>query len=187
MGIKQSKDIIEFDGEGNDHDVEAKNFKVNNKDKDDAFALNPIDFFLLSMDYHILNQCPDKKIEPFSFDGQYVAAKVVKVYDGDTIHVVFRPKGLNEWVRFRCRMIGYNSPEVRGPERENGGLAARDYLNSLIMGKNVVVRLFDFDKYGRPLADVYLPKTDVLNPKKNQYIHINDIMVKNGHGKIYMP
>lgn len=83
-------------------------------------------------------------------------AKVVKVYDGDTITV---DVDLGFGVSFRkmtVRLYGINAPEVRGPERQKG-LEARDWLRDRILGKEVRIRTVQDrkGKYGRYLAFVY--------------------------------
>jgi len=53
----------------------------------------------------------DNNTEMFSLEGQYKLCKVVDVYDGDTIKVVFDLNG--SLYRWTIRMIGYDSPEMR--------------------------------------------------------------------------
>ena len=53
----------------------------------------------------------DNNTEMFSLEGQYKLCKVVDVYDGDTIKVVFDLNG--SLYRWTIRMIGYDSPEMK--------------------------------------------------------------------------
>lgn len=88
-------------------------------------------------------------------------AKVVDVYDGDTITVDI-DLGLGIWLRGeKLRIYGISAPEVRGVERPKG-LASRNYLRTLILGKAVKVRTLKDakGKYGRYLATVLLPSTE---------------------------
>ena len=59
----------------------------------------------------------------FSFDGKKITAKVVDIYDGDTITVVFRDGG--RLIKHRVRLIGYDSPEMKPllshPNRQTDG------------------------------------------------------------------
>lgn len=85
----------------------------------------------------------------------YYWAKVVDVYDGDTITVEidlgFTSKRLE-----KLRLAGINAPELKKEERE-AGLKSRDILRKWILDKKVVV-LTEKDKtgkYGRYIATVY--------------------------------
>lgn len=73
---------------------------------------------------------------------------VLSVYDGDTI-TVQDPQGKIAKVRFS--MI--DAPEVK--PKQAGGIAARDFLRKLILGKQVELGFVTTDKYGRSVADVY--------------------------------
>jgi len=90
-------------------------------------------------------------------------AKVVDVYDGDTVRVdIDLGFGLhmkNQKVRF----MGLDTPEVRGEERPEG-LVARDFVRDMILGKPVMLRTFKDakGKYGRWLAEVYYRKEGVV-------------------------
>ena len=82
---------------------------------------------------------------------------VVKVVDGDTIHV--RTGDRVEKVRY----IGMNTPEVHHPTRgeEPGGRAASDVNRQLVAGRHVRLELDvqDRDRYGRLLAYVWVGET----------------------------
>ena len=58
----------------------------------------------------------DDTIQLFSLDKQIHSAKIVRVYDGDTCFAVFKLH--NEFVKFKIRMEGYDSPEMK-PSLEN--------------------------------------------------------------------
>ena len=117
-----------------------------------------------------------ENLEVFSYEGLEISAKVVKVYDGDTITVVFYDNG---YKKFNMRMMGYDAPEIKPLKNiENRDLhilaatAARDYLARLILGKVVKIRLQKFEKYGRLLGEVIYHvninnlMTDVIKCKK---------------------
>jgi micrococcal nuclease len=112
----------------------------------------------------------------------YYRAKVVGVYDGDTITVDI-DLGLHAWIRDeKVRLARINAPEVRGAERGKG-LAARDFLSALILGRDIIIETLQDreEKYGRYLGEVWL-KSDV-----GTYGNINDLLVQNGHAiyKVY--
>ena len=84
---------------------------------------------------------------------------VVKVVDGDTIHV-----RISEGVE-KVRYIGVNAPELHHPRRgeEPGGREARDVNRQLVAGRRVRLEL-DVqarDRYGRLLAYVWVGDTMV--------------------------
>ncbi len=103
-------------------------------------------------------------------------AKVIGVYDGDTMTVDI-DLGLHIWARDeKVRLARINAPELRGAEKEKG-LAARDFLISKVMDKHIIIETIKDreEKYGRYLAEIWL-KDD-----SGQFQNINDLMVQNGH------
>jgi micrococcal nuclease len=84
-------------------------------------------------------------------------ALVVRVVDGDTIHV--RVDGQLEKVRY----IGVNTPEVHHPSKgeEPGGREAHAVNRRLVEGKRVRLELDvqSRDRYGRLLAYVWIGDT----------------------------
>jgi endonuclease YncB( thermonuclease family) len=103
--------------------------------------------------------------------------KVIKVYDGDTITIAAKlPNTLGPIYRFSVRLLGIDSPEIKGKTFKEKELAviSRDILSQLIMGKIVYLRNVSMEKYGRILADVYLGD-----------LHVNDWMLKNGYAIPY--
>ena len=85
----------------------------------------------------------------FSLEGQTMIAKVVKVYDADTIHIVLPL--FNKLMKFKTRFIGIDSAEIRSknPDEKIHAKKARDILKSKIHDKLVRVECGEFDKYGR--------------------------------------
>ena len=121
-------------------------------------------------------------------DPKYQYAAIVKrVYDGDTIYVDW-DMGDGIWqIDEPVRMYGIQAPEVRGAQKWFGGYKSRDYLKSIILGKEVTMITFRMTKgtyykvhdkhgkYGRILGVIYL-----------KGININNHMVENGYAKEYM-
>ncbi len=118
-------------------------------------------------------------------------AKVLKVYDGDTIWVsLILYKKL---FKFNCRMIGYDSPEMKpllsNPNRNQEIIAAKsakDYLANLILNKIVDIQFGDFDKYGRALCSIYIPDPDSKKIICRNNICVNTLMIRKGHGYPYL-
>ncbi|EGK8084204.1 thermonuclease family protein [Campylobacter lari] len=96
--------------------------------------------------------------------GSYINAKVSRVVDGDTIEAKFEDEKL------KIRLFGIDAPE----SDQAYGKMATQFLNAIVLNKEVVLNVKDEDKYGRILAIVYLNDKD-----------INQIMVKNGFAWAY--
>ena len=92
-------------------------------------------------------------------DSKYVyECKLKSVYDGDTIRVDIS-LGLGAWLKNQpLRLLGIDTPELRGEEREEG-LEARDYVRQLLSDPQVktIIRTHKdkTGKFGRYLAEVW--------------------------------
>ena len=89
-------------------------------------------------------------------------AKVVNIVDGDTFDVDIK-LGYGVVYKDRLRLKGVDAYETtlrKGttPQEKTKGLQAKEYLNTVMLGRNVFVRSFKNKKgkYGRYIADVYL-------------------------------
>ena len=129
----------------------------------------------------------------FTFKNMTCKCKVLDIYDADTITVAFYLDNFN-YTKISVRLLGIDTPELRGSEKELGIKArnhlikiltdviidkdySRNEIRDLIFNKNnnIVDILFDdFDKYGRPLGTIY----------KNN-ININEILIIEGYAKKY--
>ncbi len=89
-------------------------------------------------------------------------AEVRSVYDGDTIRADINLGFGVVLENQKLRLLGINTPEIRGDSREHG-LMARDALRDKIEGMTVTVRTHKDSqgKYGRWLAVVYLGEENV--------------------------
>jgi endonuclease YncB( thermonuclease family) len=117
-----------------------------------------------------------------SLNGQEFDAKVVYVYDGDTIHVVFRT--FNNYYRWNCRIFGVDTPELRTKDEKEKkkGYMVRDKVKENFFEKIVKIKCYDFDKYGRLLIDVYLPKNI---PDKKDTTLLSEWLIANGYAYAY--
>jgi endonuclease YncB( thermonuclease family) len=115
-------------------------------------------------------------VEKFTLEGTSMYGKMVHIYDGDTVHIVFSIN--NKLTKFICRLAHIDTPEMSSKiavEKENA-IKARNYLFEkmtnikitdnniskkeldILCGKSVKlvwVKCFEFDKYGRLLVELY--------------------------------
>ncbi len=113
----------------------------------------------------------------FSYTPYRYAAKVVSVYDADTITADV-DLGFHTRTRMKLRLARINAWEVRGPEREKG-LVARDFLREwLPSGKEGFLKTIRdrTGKYGRYLAEIYADNGETIE-------NVNDVLVVEGHAK----
>lgn len=111
--------------------------------------------------------------------------KVIKVYDGDTITIASRlPYSESPLYRFHVRINGIDSPEIKGKSEHEKELAkkSRDALQLLILGKYVMIKRLETEKYGRILADVYLGELNI-----GDWMLQNNYAVKYNGGKKERP
>lgn len=111
----------------------------------------------------------------FTLNGIKNYARVTEVYDGDTITIVMNVNG--SFLKFKCRMMGIDTCEIRSKNPKNKELAvkARNRLIQLVTDKQVDeaskkkdvssfleedvyliwVHCLEFDKYGRALIHCF--------------------------------
>lgn len=121
---------------------------------------------------------PDS-VDLFSLKGKVYPCRIVSVYDGDTCTALFKMK--THFVKFKVRMLGYDSPEMKPrlnlPNRDQikrEAEAAKQALISKTKDRYVKIECGDWDKYGRLLGTLYTKKTN-----------INEWMINGGYGYPY--
>ena len=140
----------------------------------------------------------------FTLNGQIHQAKCVKCYDADTIHVVIALHGV--YTRFRCRLKGVDTAELRSKNSEEKAhaKAARDYVKSIILDKVITIHCYEFDKYGRLLVDVFTDNSSLSNTTKSinishdlqhhaggipldntRQLHMNKHLIECGYAYVY--
>ncbi len=115
---------------------------------------------------------------PLALQLFHYRAHVTAVYDGDTCTADI-DLGLGVWLRGeKLRLNRINAPELRGAD-DAKGKAARDYLKSLVDGKDVLLQTIKDrrEKYGRYLAEIWLEQKDA--PPLN----VNDALVTAGQAR----
>ena len=109
-----------------------------------------------------------------------IEAKIVNVYDGDTVKAIFPLNGvLYKW---NCRLVGIDTPEIRTKSKieKSYGYLVRNALRDKIMNKVVKLNCGDLDKYGRLLITINC-KED--NCSVNQWLINKDYAFKYDGGK----
>jgi endonuclease YncB( thermonuclease family) len=112
----------------------------------------------------------------FSMKGKFVRCRVVKVYDGDTITIIFPFS--NAFYKHNLRLFGIDTPELRSTNivEKTKAILARDWLKKQILGNIVWVQFENEDKYGRLLGTVY---------KTRKEESINSQLIQNGFAVQY--
>ena len=102
--------------------------------------------------------------------------EVSRVIDGDTFvgnvnaHIMDSELMLKN---IYFRMLGINAPEKNGATKAEG-IASKEFLEGLILGKVVQIDAHEHDSFGRKLAKVYY-----------QGIDINQLMLDRGYAVPY--
>ena len=91
---------------------------------------------------------------------------IASCYDGDTCTTT-----TGERIRLAC----IDAPELRGKRAQPVlAEAARNHLRDLVVGREVGIRRFTKDLYGRTVGELFVGKTNV-----------QEEMVSSGHADIY--
>lgn len=127
-------------------------------------------------------KCTNNDLELYKLKGTF-RAKVVDVYDGDTITIVIFNKCGFE--KHKLRMYGYDSPEMKPrldvANRENEiekAKVAKKYLSDIVLNNIIEFESMGFDKYGRLLGKAYQ-----LNYCSK--VELNQLMIDQGYGYPY--
>jgi endonuclease YncB( thermonuclease family) len=116
-------------------------------------------------------------IKNFTLSGLKAKSRLIDVYDGDTVTCIFPIFGEN-YFKFNLRLMHIDTPEMKGdnPFVKQKALQARHRILSYCCSnynlpencsrnqiqeylknneENIMIECYDFDKYGRILADIY--------------------------------
>jgi endonuclease YncB( thermonuclease family) len=139
---------------------------------------------LLDLSYQNLCTIEESSLDYFNFYGQKFVVKPCHFYDGDTFSAIFNFNG--KIIKYKCRCNGYDCAEIKplksNPNRDKEkelAKFAKDRFTQLTLAHPsglCLIECGNFDKYGRILVTVY----NGINTES-----INDIMIKEGHGKPY--
>ncbi len=109
-------------------------------------------------------------------NGKTVEAKIISVYDGDTVKAIFPLNGvLYKW---SCRLTGVDTPELRtrNAKEKKYGYFVRDELRKKVLGKVVRLECEDLDKYGRLLVKIFC---------YDDKCHIDEWLIDSGYAFYY--
>ena len=99
----------------------------------------------------------------FAKNPQITEAKVTKITDGDSIHVV------SDGQLMRIRLAFIDCPE----KKQSQGLEAKFELSSLISDEIVTLHIYDVDRYGRKISEIFYNGDSVnLHLVKNGFCHV---------------
>lgn len=120
------------------------------------------------------------KIKKFSFEGIKTYAKVAKIYDPDTITIVF--EYLGEPTKINIRLDGIDSPELKSKNSNESNACKKgiEKMKELIENKIIIISLLKYDKYGRILANI-----DTLEPINDGITNINKFLIKYNYARKY--
>ncbi len=123
-------------------------------------------------------------IPKFSLAGIKTRAKIIDVYDGDTVTIAFCFN--NSVYQKRCRIQGVDCAEIktRNNKEKEIGLEAKQFVSDLILNKIVHVEFSEKeDKYGRLLARIFL----IENKDNTEAIaeEVSQMLIEKGFGYAY--
>lgn len=125
--------------------------------------------------------------ELFSLNGQTIIAKIIDVYDGDTVTVIFKVFG--KYYKWKCRIMHIDTPEIKKKvkptneeekikfeKEKKRAIIIRDIMREKLLNKIVTLECNKFEKYGRLLVEFNIPETN---------IKIHNWLIENNYAKPY--
>jgi len=112
----------------------------------------------------------------------YYYAKVLSVYDGDTMTLQV-DLGFNMSFKTSCRLMGIDTAEMKTKDESIKKLAtaSRDFVRSVALDKTILIKTYKDDKYGRILVDAWT-LNDKWQPSEKT---ISQMMIDQGFAKAY--
>jgi endonuclease YncB( thermonuclease family) len=132
-------------------------------------------------DYTILSNSTYENTPEYKLKNIQTYAKVVKIYDGDTVHLAIIVNG--EKRRICCRLAHIDTAEMKSKNLEEKlfAVAAKNRLIDLVNNKLVYVNIIDTGKFGRYLGEIYKSKEDYEKENKS----FNQILLDEGFAYLY--
>jgi endonuclease YncB( thermonuclease family) len=135
--------------------------------------------------YGRLNHQTAENTPWMSVEGQVCQCKVVDVYDGDTVTLIFPMYG--KLVKHRCRLAGINCAEMRtrNPVEKEVALKTKDFVEARTLNKIIYMKCGDWGNFGRLLGTLYLTKDDLDRGKSLNQAIIDRGLAYEYDGKSY--
>lgn len=131
-----------------------------------------------------------KELKKFTFEGILTKARIVDVYDGDTVTLVFYHS--DDPIKDSFRLFGYDAPEMKPlKSMKNRDLhikaakIARTRLEQLILNKIVWVKFTHEEKYGRLMGELFFISETNTHHFNGNEMSVNNWMTSKGLGKAY--
>ena len=126
-------------------------------------------------------------VQLLSLNDKHFTAKIIDVYDGDTITVIFKMFG--KYYKWKCRIMHVDTPEIKkmvkpsneeekskNEKEKKRAIIIRDIMREKLLNKIVTLDCNKFDKYGRLLVEFNIPETN---------IKIHNWLIENNYAKPY--
>jgi micrococcal nuclease len=109
----------------------------------------------------------DKTTKFYTLNKFNIWAKIVHVYDGDTVHAVFIHPDSSKIYKYKLRLAHIDTPELnsKNPNEVKKANEAKKIVEEMILNKIVFLELEGEDKYGRLLANINIDGLDL-----NEYL-----------------
>ena len=115
----------------------------------------------MGLDNSKLNKATMENTPEWNLSNRKFKAKVLKVYDGDTLWAAICVEG--KVYRMKIRLAGIDTPEMKPPKDQKNrneeikkAKEAKKYLEDLINNKIVIIQSEGLGKYGRLLGKIFL-------------------------------
>lgn len=124
----------------------------------------------------------ESKLEYFSLNNYETLCKYYKNYDGDSVELIFPLPLQNKDYIWKCRLNGLDTPEIRTKNEKEKIMAQKikNIVQEKLQNKILLIKCYNFDKYGRVLVDIYIPYNGDLNGKS-----LNTWLIENNYAKKY--
>ena len=111
-------------------------------------------------EHSILKSLDVKSVAKVPYTEDFMLARIIEVYDGDTVTIVFlHNHSPHHPIRMKIRIKSIDAPEKRTKcqYEKDAALHVTKYATKLMLDKILYIRLESWDKYGgRMIGDVYL-------------------------------
>lgn len=136
---------------------------------------------------------PNENVPYIPMKGEIIPAKVINVYDGDTLTVLYKYKKV--YLKVKIRILGIDTPEkiVRKSKdekktkrdllEEQAGSKVANLVKRMLDGKEIYIRIDKFDKYGgRVNAIVYIQQG---GSKKDNWTTLHEYLIMKKYAMAY--